>query len=124
MRRAAIATLTETVPAGTATALVAALADPHGTVRAAAGLRELVEVLPATAGLAGGLARLAGSPDAVVRATALDVRKAAVLALSGWAQPTPTPTSAPTPAARWRSDRGSGHLCHAEIPIEESFIAR
>lgn len=50
VRRAAIATLTETVPEGAGAALVAALADEHGTVRraAAAGLRELVEVLPAT----------------------------------------------------------------------------
>ncbi|MEN3540402.1 fumarate reductase/succinate dehydrogenase flavoprotein subunit [Microbispora sp. ZYX-F-249] len=51
VRRAAVATLTETAPRGVETALARALADPHRTVRraAATGLRELVEVLPATA---------------------------------------------------------------------------
>lgn len=75
VRRAAIATLTETVPAGTGAALVAALGDAHGTVRraAATGLRELVEVLPATPELGTALtARLSGA-DALVRATVLDV---------------------------------------------------
>ncbi|MDF5758142.1 fumarate reductase/succinate dehydrogenase flavoprotein subunit [Spongiactinospora sp. TRM90649] len=78
VRRAAIATLTESAPDGAGPALVTALADRHGTVRhaAAAGLRELVEVLPATPELAGGLAARANAPDAVVRATALDVLRA------------------------------------------------
>ncbi|GAA5082545.1 succinate dehydrogenase/fumarate reductase flavoprotein subunit/HEAT repeat protein [Thermocatellispora tengchongensis] len=78
VRRAAIAALTETVPEGAAAALASALADPHGTVRraAAAGLRELVEVLPATPELAAALAERAASPDAVVRATVLDVLRA------------------------------------------------
>ncbi|MFI0418265.1 fumarate reductase/succinate dehydrogenase flavoprotein subunit [Spongiactinospora sp. 9N601] len=78
VRRAAIATLTETVPEGAGAALVAALADRHGTVRhaAAAGLRELVEVLPATRELAAGLIARTASQDAVVRATALDVLRA------------------------------------------------
>ncbi|WP_406675241.1 fumarate reductase/succinate dehydrogenase flavoprotein subunit [Nonomuraea sp. N2-4H] len=78
VRRAAIATLTETVPEGTGTALAEALADPHGTVRraAATGLTELVEVLPASAGLGAALtARLAGG-DAFVRAAVLDVLRA------------------------------------------------
>ncbi|WP_205315293.1 HEAT repeat domain-containing protein, partial [Nonomuraea lactucae] len=64
--------------AGAGAALVAALADGHGTVRraAATGLRELVEVLPATPELGAALTgRLAGT-DALVRATALDVLRA------------------------------------------------
>jgi len=78
VRRAAIAVLTETVPDGAAEALVDALGDQHGTVRraAAAGLKELVEVLPADPALAGRLAERAAGPDAVVRATALQVLRA------------------------------------------------
>ncbi|MCK2218367.1 fumarate reductase/succinate dehydrogenase flavoprotein subunit [Actinomadura sp. ATCC 31491] len=78
VRRAAIATLTETVPEGAGPALAAALGDAHGTVRhaAATALRELVEVLPATPGLRTALLeRLAGG-DAVVRASVLDVLRA------------------------------------------------
>ncbi|MEV4353631.1 fumarate reductase/succinate dehydrogenase flavoprotein subunit [Nonomuraea sp. NPDC049625] len=78
VRRAAIATLTETVPEGAGEALVAALGDGHGTVRraAATGLRELVEVLPATPALGAALAGCLTGADAVVRATALDVLRA------------------------------------------------
>ncbi|SNR91883.1 Succinate dehydrogenase/fumarate reductase, flavoprotein subunit [Streptosporangium subroseum] len=78
IRRAAIATLTETVPEGTGAALIAALADGHGTVRraAATGLRELLEVLPATPELGGGLTERVTSPDPVVRATAVDALRA------------------------------------------------
>ncbi|MFI6902143.1 fumarate reductase/succinate dehydrogenase flavoprotein subunit [Nonomuraea sp. NPDC050394] len=74
VRRAAIATLTETVPEGAGPALVAALADEHGTVRraAATGLRELAEVLRPPLALD---AALAGG-DAFVRATALDLLRA------------------------------------------------
>ncbi|MEU6413300.1 fumarate reductase/succinate dehydrogenase flavoprotein subunit [Microbispora sp. NPDC046933] len=62
VRRAAVATLTETAPRGVETALAGALADPHGTVRraAATGLRELVEVLPATAEFGASLRAVAG----------------------------------------------------------------
>ncbi|MFI7448243.1 fumarate reductase/succinate dehydrogenase flavoprotein subunit [Nonomuraea sp. NPDC049714] len=78
VRRAAIATLTETVPEGAGAALVAALVDDHGTVRraAAAGLRELVEVLPATPAFGAALAERLTSADALVRATGLDVLRA------------------------------------------------
>ncbi|MCG5212068.1 fumarate reductase/succinate dehydrogenase flavoprotein subunit [Streptosporangium sp. KLBMP 9127] len=78
VRRAAIATLTETAPAGVGPALVTALDDLSGTVRraASAGLRELVEVLPATAELAAGLAGRVASQDPVVRATAVDMLRA------------------------------------------------
>ncbi|MEU6430698.1 fumarate reductase/succinate dehydrogenase flavoprotein subunit [Microbispora sp. NPDC046973] len=66
VRRAAVATLTETAPPGVETALTRALADPHGTVRraAATGLRELVEVLPATAEFGASLRAVAGYPEA------------------------------------------------------------
>ncbi|GIH93521.1 fumarate reductase/succinate dehydrogenase flavoprotein subunit [Planobispora siamensis] len=78
VRRAAIAALTETAPEGVGEALAAALADDHGTVRraAASGLRELVEVLPATPGLGAALAARAESSDAAVRGTVLDVLRA------------------------------------------------
>ncbi|MEV5413028.1 fumarate reductase/succinate dehydrogenase flavoprotein subunit [Thermopolyspora sp. NPDC052614] len=78
VRRAAIAVLTETVPDGAATALLSALDDEHGTVRraAAAGLRELAEVLPAVPELGEPLARRTASADAAVRATALDLLRA------------------------------------------------
>jgi HEAT repeat protein len=76
VRRAAIATLTETAPPGVGIALAAATGDEHGTVRhaAATGLRELVEVLPAAdeTFLASLRAALA-SADAVIRAAAIDV---------------------------------------------------
>ncbi|GGS71343.1 fumarate reductase/succinate dehydrogenase flavoprotein-like FrdA [Planobispora rosea] len=78
VRRAAIAALTESAPEGAGGALAAALADDHGTVRraAASGLRELVEVLPATPALGADLAARADSPDAAVRSTVLDVLRA------------------------------------------------
>ncbi|WP_147944289.1 MULTISPECIES: fumarate reductase/succinate dehydrogenase flavoprotein subunit [Microbispora] len=86
VRRAAVATLTETAPRGVETALTRALADPHGTVRraAATGLRELVEVLPATAEFGASLRALSGhtqagqdgAADPVVRAAVLDVLRA------------------------------------------------
>ncbi|MEV7805510.1 fumarate reductase/succinate dehydrogenase flavoprotein subunit [Microbispora sp. NPDC088329] len=96
VRRAAVATLTETAPRGVETALVRALADPHGTVRraAATGLRELVEVLPATAEFGASLRAAAGygeeaaggvaadgvgagaAGDPLVRAAVLDVLRA------------------------------------------------
>ncbi|NJP27278.1 fumarate reductase/succinate dehydrogenase flavoprotein subunit [Microbispora sp. SCL1-1] len=86
VRRAAVATLTETAPRGVETALTRALADPHGTVRraAATGLRELVEVLPATGEFGASLRALSGdtqagqdgAADPVVRAAVLDVLRA------------------------------------------------
>ncbi|GAA2208186.1 fumarate reductase/succinate dehydrogenase flavoprotein subunit [Nonomuraea monospora] len=85
VRRAAIATLTETVPPGTDLALAAALDDAHGTVRraAATGLVELVEVLPATAALGDALAARLSSGDATVRAAVLDVLRALRLGTVG-----------------------------------------
>ncbi|MEV0382065.1 fumarate reductase/succinate dehydrogenase flavoprotein subunit [Nonomuraea sp. NPDC050643] len=78
VRRAAIATLTETVPEGTGAALATALTDAHGTVRraAATGLIELVEVLPATAELGRSLAECLSGGDAIVRAAVLDALRA------------------------------------------------
>ncbi|SDI24602.1 Succinate dehydrogenase/fumarate reductase, flavoprotein subunit [Sinosporangium album] len=78
VRRAAIATLTETVPDGAGTALVAALTDQRGTVRHAAadGLLELVEVLPATADFGEALAARVTGGDPVVRGAVLDVLRA------------------------------------------------
>ena len=68
-------------PEGAGAALVAALADEHGTVRraAAAGLRELVEVLPATPALRRRAVTRNGLTERrrpVVRATGLDVLRA------------------------------------------------
>ncbi|MEV0620117.1 fumarate reductase/succinate dehydrogenase flavoprotein subunit [Nonomuraea sp. NPDC050404] len=78
VRRAAIATLTETAPEGAGAALAAALGDAHGTVRraAATALRELVEVLPATSELGAALTERLTGEDALVRASALDVLRA------------------------------------------------
>src|SRR5690606_30181615 len=78
VRRAAIATLTEIAPEGVGAALAAALGDVHGTVRraAATALKELVEVLPATAELGAALAGRLDGEDAVVRACAFDVLRA------------------------------------------------
>ncbi|MFG1999845.1 fumarate reductase/succinate dehydrogenase flavoprotein subunit [Spirillospora sp. NPDC048911] len=78
VRRAAVATLTEVVPAGVTTALARALTDEHGSVRhaAATALRELVEVLPATADVRDVLLPVLASRDAVVRAVTLDVLRA------------------------------------------------
>ncbi|WP_280435419.1 fumarate reductase/succinate dehydrogenase flavoprotein subunit [Nocardia carnea] len=74
VRVAAIAVLTEHTPDGYVPLLIGALDDAAAPVRsaAAAALRELVEVLPATEGLA---ARLA-SEDSVVRAAVLDLLRA------------------------------------------------
>ncbi|MBO3674527.1 fumarate reductase/succinate dehydrogenase flavoprotein subunit [Streptomyces sp. NEAU-YJ-81] len=78
VRRAAVATLTETAPPGTGPALAAALADTDGGVRAdaAASLRELVEVLPPDAALREPLVHGLDVADPVVRAAALDVLRA------------------------------------------------
>ncbi|WUH96524.1 fumarate reductase/succinate dehydrogenase flavoprotein subunit [Spirillospora sp. NBC_00431] len=78
VRRAAVATLTEVAPDGVAGALATALGDAHGTVRRAAvtGLRELVEVLPATPGVRDGLTPALRGGDAIVRAAVLDVLRA------------------------------------------------
>ncbi|MGZ4534029.1 MAG: fumarate reductase/succinate dehydrogenase flavoprotein subunit [Nocardioidaceae bacterium] len=75
VRRAAVATVTEVVPAGTAQALAAALRDDHASVRQAASnaLRELVEVLPAVPEVDAALRSALASPDPVARATVLDV---------------------------------------------------
>ncbi|MFG2588478.1 fumarate reductase/succinate dehydrogenase flavoprotein subunit [Streptomyces sp. NPDC048438] len=78
VRRAAVAALTESTPAGAGPALAATLADPAPSVRAAAAasLRELVEVLPAERALREPLVAALGSDDPVVRATALDTLRA------------------------------------------------
>ncbi|MDQ0794657.1 fumarate reductase/succinate dehydrogenase flavoprotein subunit [Streptomyces sp. B1I3] len=78
VRRAAVAALTESTPAGAGPALAATLADPAPSVRAAAAasLRELVEVLPAEPALREPLVAALGSDDPVVRATALDTLRA------------------------------------------------
>ncbi|MBF6498107.1 fumarate reductase/succinate dehydrogenase flavoprotein subunit [Nocardia cyriacigeorgica] len=74
VRVAALSVLTEHTPDGFAGALIAALDDSAASVRAAAaaGLRELVEVLPS----AEGLAQRLRSPDPVVRATVVDLLRA------------------------------------------------
>ncbi|MFI6875223.1 fumarate reductase/succinate dehydrogenase flavoprotein subunit [Streptomyces sp. NPDC050400] len=78
VRRAAVATLTETAPTGTGPALAAALADDSPQVRAAAcaSLRELVEVLPPDGALGSALRSALDHGDPPVRATALDVLRA------------------------------------------------
>jgi succinate dehydrogenase/fumarate reductase flavoprotein subunit/HEAT repeat protein len=76
VRRAAIATLTETVPAGAGPALAEASGDGHAGVRhaAVAGLRELTEVLPAgDPGLLTAIRDRLDSRDPAVRAGLLDV---------------------------------------------------
>ncbi|MFD7863931.1 fumarate reductase/succinate dehydrogenase flavoprotein subunit [Streptomyces sp. NPDC059783] len=74
VRRAAVATLTESTPPGAGPALAGALGDPAPAVRAAAAasLRELVEVLPPSPDLRTPLVSALASADAVVRAAALD----------------------------------------------------
>ncbi|MCD0449865.1 fumarate reductase/succinate dehydrogenase flavoprotein subunit [Actinocorallia sp. API 0066] len=76
VRRAAVATLTETVPEGFAPVLAGALGDRHASVRhaAATALRELVEVIPPTPELAAALRAPYGDP--VVRAACVDVLRA------------------------------------------------
>ncbi|MEU0844112.1 fumarate reductase/succinate dehydrogenase flavoprotein subunit [Streptomyces sp. NPDC005962] len=78
VRRAAVATLTETAPPGTGPALAEALADPDAGVRAgaAASLRELVEVLPPETSLREPLLHALEVTDPAVRAAALDVLRA------------------------------------------------
>ncbi|WP_156749411.1 fumarate reductase/succinate dehydrogenase flavoprotein subunit [Mycobacterium sp. E1747] len=71
VRRTAVATLTEHIPDGYASALLAALDDTDAAVRRAGaeGIRELVEVLPEPAGVQPRLS----SRDVMVRAAALYV---------------------------------------------------
>ncbi|MGI5479083.1 fumarate reductase/succinate dehydrogenase flavoprotein subunit [Streptomyces lavendofoliae] len=78
VRRAAVATLTETAPEGTGPALARALADRDGGVRAAAAdsLRELVETLPPERELRDGLVAALASDDPLVRAAAPAVLRA------------------------------------------------
>ncbi|WIX87235.1 fumarate reductase/succinate dehydrogenase flavoprotein subunit [Amycolatopsis sp. DG1A-15b] len=78
VRTTAIAVLTESAPDGFGPALVTALHDIDARVRAAAaaGLRELVEVLTPSTSLAGGLRSALTVSDADVRSVALDVLRA------------------------------------------------
>ncbi|GAA1524015.1 fumarate reductase/succinate dehydrogenase flavoprotein subunit [Streptomyces albidochromogenes] len=78
VRRAAVATLTETTPDGTGPALAGILADSDAVVRAAAAgsLRELVETLPAEPRLREPLVAALGSGDPVVRTAASAVLRA------------------------------------------------
>ncbi|MFF7202110.1 fumarate reductase/succinate dehydrogenase flavoprotein subunit [Streptomyces sp. NPDC008141] len=78
VRRAAVATLTETAPDGTGPALAAALADADPGVRAVAAesLRELIETLPPEPALRTPLVAAVSSADPVVRAAALDLLRA------------------------------------------------
>jgi succinate dehydrogenase/fumarate reductase flavoprotein subunit/HEAT repeat protein len=76
VRRAAIAVLTETAGAGAGLALAVAAGDGNGAVRhaAAAGLRELAEVLPGEdEALTHHLRSRLASPDPVIRCAVLDV---------------------------------------------------
>ncbi|WP_040689740.1 fumarate reductase/succinate dehydrogenase flavoprotein subunit [Nocardia vinacea] len=74
VRVAALSVLTENTPEGFTSVLIDALDDDAASVRAAAAasLRELVEVLPDSTGLADRL----DSPDPVVRATVVDLLRA------------------------------------------------
>ena len=78
VRTTAIAVLTEAAPGGFGIALATALHDADARVRAAAaaGLRELVEVLEASPALGSGLRSALDVADADVRAVALDVSRA------------------------------------------------
>ncbi len=78
VRRAAVATLTETTPDGTGPALAQALTDPDAGVRSAAAesLRELVETLPPEPALRDLLVAALASADPAVPAAALDVLRA------------------------------------------------
>ncbi|MEP9381719.1 fumarate reductase/succinate dehydrogenase flavoprotein subunit [Nocardioides sp. KR10-350] len=75
VRRAAVATLTEVVPAGVGPALVALLEDTDEKVRAAAAaaVRELVEVLPADDAMRTALVGRATADDPRSRVAVLDV---------------------------------------------------
>ncbi|WP_067825641.1 fumarate reductase/succinate dehydrogenase flavoprotein subunit [Nocardia inohanensis] len=74
VRATALSVLTEGTPDGFGDRLIDALGDTDAEVRAAAvaGLRELVEILPAP----GQLARHADSPDPLVRAAVIDLLRA------------------------------------------------
>ncbi|WP_460699006.1 fumarate reductase/succinate dehydrogenase flavoprotein subunit [Nocardia thraciensis] len=74
VRATALSVLTEETPNGFADRLIDALGDAEPSVRAAAvsGLRELVEILPAT----NGLATFADSSDPLVRAAVVDLLRA------------------------------------------------
>ncbi|GAB2526465.1 fumarate reductase/succinate dehydrogenase flavoprotein subunit [Nocardia heshunensis] len=74
VRATALSVLTEHTPDGFADPLIDALADQDARVRATAvaGLRELVEILPAAAGLASHV----DSPDPIVRAAVVDLLRA------------------------------------------------
>ncbi|MFH8568623.1 fumarate reductase/succinate dehydrogenase flavoprotein subunit [Streptomyces sp. NPDC017993] len=78
VRRAAVDTLTESLPDGTGPALAALLADADPAVRAtaAASLRELVEVLPAEPALREPLAAALRRDDPRVSSAALEVLRA------------------------------------------------
>ncbi|WP_309235912.1 fumarate reductase/succinate dehydrogenase flavoprotein subunit, partial [Amycolatopsis sp. SID8362] len=78
VRTTAIAVLTESAPEDFGPALVKALHDIDARVRAAAaaGLRELVEVLPLSSTLDSGLRSALSVSDADVRSVALDVLRA------------------------------------------------
>ncbi|MEV7416844.1 fumarate reductase/succinate dehydrogenase flavoprotein subunit [Streptomyces sp. NPDC089919] len=85
VRAAAVAALTETVPAGAGPALAARLGDPAAAVRAAAAasVRELVEVLEPGPELAQALDAALAVPDPVVRAAALEALRALRLGGAG-----------------------------------------
>ncbi|MEU0403378.1 fumarate reductase/succinate dehydrogenase flavoprotein subunit [Streptomyces sp. NPDC006197] len=85
VRAAAVAALSETMPAGVGPALAACLRDAVPRVRAAAAaaLRELVEVLPAEPELGAALRTALDVADPVVRAAALDVLRALRLGDAG-----------------------------------------
>ncbi|MFC6063045.1 fumarate reductase/succinate dehydrogenase flavoprotein subunit [Streptomyces ochraceiscleroticus] len=78
VRRAAVATLTETAPDGTGLALAHALRDEVADVRRAAAesLREMVEVLDPGPALRDALTTALSSSDATVRAASLDILRA------------------------------------------------
>lgn len=78
VRRAAVATLVETAPTGVGPALVARMQDADEVVRAsaAAGLRELAEVLPATDELRADIEDGLTTDDAAVRVSCLYVLRA------------------------------------------------
>lgn len=78
VRKAAVDLLTETVPVGAGAALARAMGDESAEVRraAAAGLRELREVLEPDADLGELLMDASYSPDPVVRVAALDLLRA------------------------------------------------
>ncbi|GAA2423723.1 fumarate reductase/succinate dehydrogenase flavoprotein subunit [Streptomyces mauvecolor] len=82
VRTAAVTVLGETVPSGAGPVLAEGLRDSAPQVRAAAAaaLRELVEVLPAGAGLGTALREALGVRDPAVRTAALEVLRALRLA--------------------------------------------